>query len=97
VALLDISCPLIGDVGLELHNFACAWSIRDVDACTQREIVRVLVFVNWSDKVGKWVLVNVWKVVVVKVARVEAVDARWEGVRSKIGRHCGDGVFDDST
>jgi hypothetical protein len=44
MVVLDISGPFVGDVGLELGRLGCAWSFLDVDACAQRQFVRVVRF-----------------------------------------------------
>ena len=84
VALLDVACPLVGDVGLELGGLACAWAVGDVDACTQGKVVWVFVFIDWRDEVGEWVFIDVRKIVFIRVVRVDAVDARWEGIGPEI-------------
>lgn len=78
VALLDIARPFVGDVRLELSGFAGARAVGDHDACAEGEVVRVLIFVDWSDEVCERVLVDVREAILVAI--VDAVDAWWVGV-----------------
>lgn len=95
VVLLDIACPLVGDVGLELGCLHCTRVIMDDDACVEgRWVIWVVFIVDWCEEMGKWLIVDVGQAV------SKLLDAWWvgegPGVTTQERRHCEDDVFEGS-
>lgn len=60
LVVLDVASPLVGDIGLELGGFACAWSIVN-NSSAQRKLVGILCLTHGRDEMRKWIVVHVGK------------------------------------
>jgi hypothetical protein len=92
VVLSNVLSPFVGDIRLELRCLGGARSFVNVDACAQRQLVWVVSVCDGGDKVSKWILVDIRKVVRLELFGFSSLDPRWEGERprlaSEVGRHC---------
>lgn len=98
--VLDVSSPLVSDTRCELGGLAWAWSVRGDDASTQRQVVRVVIFIDWSDKVSEWILVDVWEILGLRIFILGRIDAWGVGVGPvgvpDVGWHGGEDVLEHS-
>ena len=63
VVVLDVSSPLLRHGRLEFGSLGCLGLRPDDDASVQLEAVEwVILLVDWSEEVRKWIFVNIRKV-----------------------------------